>query len=149
MLARVFVCLCVFVLDSVCMRVCVCLRVCVPSCVYVCACVGVCFVCLGYGWVGYLTFLFFLFSHPYSTKKLNTRINHHHTNIFNNRRIHISKHFNLPDHSITNLHVQAIDCATKPYNAVEELHRLERFWIKTLQTQTPHGLNIRQGTPNS
>ena len=85
--------------------------------------------------MGYFTFLF---SHPYSTKKINTRINHHHTNIFNNRRIHISKHFNLPDHSITNLHVQPIDCATKPNNVVEELHRLERFWVKTLQTLTPH-----------
>ena len=144
------VCMCVSACEClrVCLFACVCSCLTVCACVYVCACVGVCFVCLGYGWVGYFTFLLFL-SHPYSTKKLNTRINHHHTNIFNNRRIHISKHFNLPDHSITNLHVQAIDCSTKPYNAVEELHRLERFWIKTLQTQTPHGLNIRPGTPNS
>ena len=77
-------------------------------------------------------------THPYCTKQLNTRIIHHHTNFFNNRPIHISKHFNLPDHSITNLRVQPIDCATNPYNAVEELHRLERFWVKTLQTLTPH-----------
>ena len=38
-----------------------------------------------------------------TTKKLNIGINHHRTNIF-------SKHFNLPDHSVDNLSVQAIDC---------------------------------------
>ena len=45
-----------------------------------------------------------------TTKQLNTRINHHRTSIFTKKPIYIAKHFNLPDHTINNLSVQAIDC---------------------------------------
>ena len=44
-----------------------------------------------------------------TTKQLNTRVNHHRTSIFNKRRTYLHTHFNLPDHSISNLTIQAID----------------------------------------
>ena len=44
-----------------------------------------------------------------TTKQLNVRINHHRSCINNKKPTFIHKHFNLPDHSITNLKVQPID----------------------------------------
>ena len=82
----------------------------------------------------------------YTTKQLNTRINHHRSNILNKRPIYISKHFNLPDHSLSDLRVQPIDKATETDNPTKELHQLEHFWIKTLRTVVPEGLNVRPGT---
>ena len=77
-----------------------------------------------------------------TTQQLNIRINHHRTNIFNRRCIHISQHFNLPGHLINqHLKVQPIDSAEN----TKELYRLERFWILTLRTLSPHGLNIHPG----
>lgn len=81
----------------------------------------------------------------YTTKQLNTRINHHRSNILNKWPIYISQHFNLPDHSLSDLNVQPIDKATETDNTTEELHKLEHFWIKTLHTLAPEGLNISSG----
>ena len=80
----------------------------------------------------------------YTTKQLNTRINHHRSNILNKRPIYISQHFNRPDHAISDLKVQPIDKATNVENT-KELHQLEKFWIKTLHTLIPHGLNVSPG----
>ena len=78
-----------------------------------------------------------------TTKKLSTRINHHRTNIFSNKAIYVSKHFNLPDHSVDNLSVQAIDCVqTNDPNPMSNLKKLESYWIRTLQTVQPSGLNV-------
>ena len=68
-----------------------------------------------------------------TTKQLNFRMNHHRTNIFNNKPIYVSKHFNFPDHSIKNLSVQAIDRVEPNHpNLLQELQRLKSYWIKTL-----------------
>ena len=77
--------------------------------------------------------------------KLNTRINHHRSNILNNKPIYISVHFNFPDHSINDLSVQPIDTVEDKKCPLEELRKLERFWIKTLKTTKPHGLNLSSG----
>ncbi len=78
----------------------------------------------------------------YTTTQLNQRINRHRTNINNNKTIYICVHFNFHDHSIKNLSVQAIDTAS----TLKDLKRLERFWIQTLQTYVPKGLNVSLGS---
>ena len=61
-----------------------------------------------------------------TTQQLNTRINHHRTNIVNRARIHISQHFNLPGHSLNqHLKVQPIHSANNAAHKIQELYRLE------------------------
>ena len=74
-----------------------------------------------------------------TTSPLSTRINQHQTNILRKVPIYISKHFNLPNHSLTNLKVQPIDKA----NSYNELQELEHFWISKLKTLQPSGLNVK------
>ena len=74
-----------------------------------------------------------------TTRQLNIRISQHRTNIMRRIPIYISKHFNLPNHSLENLKVQPIDRAT----SIKELQQLEHFWIKTLKTLQPAGLNVK------
>ena len=82
-----------------------------------------------------------------TNRQLNVRINHHRTNIFNQKPIYISKHFNLPDHSINNLSVQAIDRVERSNpNPLQELQKLESYWINNLQTLQPSGLNVSAGS---
>ncbi len=71
-----------------------------------------------------------------TTKPLKQRINHHRSTILSKEQRYISVHFNFPDHNIDDIQVQAID-RTSP-NKLEEL---ERYWINTLQTVKPKGLN--------
>ena len=51
---------------------------------------------------------------------------------------YISVHFNFPNHSLSNLTVQAIDIAS-----ADKLTALQKFWINTLQTLKPKGLTNR------
>ena len=82
-----------------------------------------------------------------TTQQLNVRINHHRSNIFNNKAIYLSRHFNLPDHAITNLSVQAVDCVqTNHPNPLQELRVLEKYWIMKLRTLQPLGLNVSAGS---
>ena len=74
----------------------------------------------------------------YSTQELYNRVNHHHNTVFTKAKRYMAIHYNFPDHSITNLEVQCIDAA----NSFEELTSLEHYWIRTLKTQVPYGLNI-------
>ena len=69
-------------------------------------------------------------------KTLRERINHHRSTIIRKERRYISKHFNFVDHQITDLSVQIIDSTSS-----DKLHSLEQYWIKTLQTIIPFGLN--------
>ena len=55
-----------------------------------------------------------------TTRQLNTRINQHRTNIIRKIPIYISKHFNLPNHSLENLKVQPIDRAAS-YEELKDL----------------------------
>ena len=74
----------------------------------------------------------------YTTQHLHVRINHHRSNIFRKVKTYIANHFNFPDHDITNLRVQCIDKAS----TLEELKQQEHFWIRTLKTKEPFGLNV-------
>ena len=72
-----------------------------------------------------------------TTHSLGYRINHHRSSIMRRLPSYIYKHFNLQDH-ITNLTVQPID-TTKDRT---ELHNLEKYWIASLPTLVPFGLNV-------
>ena len=74
----------------------------------------------------------------YTSQQLRVRINHHRSNVINKKRTYISNHFNFPDHSIHNLRVQCIDTT----ETIQELKDLEHFWIATLRTTVPLGLNV-------
>ena len=78
----------------------------------------------------------------YTTNQLNQRINRHRSNIINNKDIYISRHFNFSDHNLRNLSVQVIDTAPN----IPELKKLEKFWILTLETYVPKGLNVTTGS---
>ena len=68
-------------------------------------------------------------------KQLNTRINHHRTNILNHKPIYPCTHFNFSDHSLEDMSVQAIDTLSDHcQDTLRELEKLERYWIKTLKT---------------
>ena len=58
-----------------------------------------------------------------TTQPLNTRINHHRTNIINRIRTHIATHFNLPGHNLNDhLKVQPIDTVTTLEHTTQELY---------------------------
>ena len=80
-----------------------------------------------------------------TTQQLNVRINHHRTNIITKKHIHICQHFNQPDHSLSHLSVQPIDRPNSDQDTSQELQTLERYWIYTLRTKHPQGLNISPG----
>ena len=83
-----------------------------------------------------------------TTTQLNIRINHHRSNILNRKRIYLCVHFNFPDHSLEHLSVQAIDTIPDNcQNSLEELQKLETYWIQAPRTLQPLGLNVSKGTP--
>ena len=63
-----------------------------------------------------------------NTKKLDTPVGHH---------------FNLPNHSISDMTLQGIESLAHRKDSVR-LSR-EKVWMKRLRTVEPHGLNIQQG----
>ena len=74
-----------------------------------------------------------------TTHTLKYRVNHHRTNILTKKSIYLCDHFNLPDHNIEHLAIQAIDTTTEADPTT--LRQLELYWIKKLQTLVPKGLN--------
>ena len=78
-----------------------------------------------------------------TTKQLNVRINHHRSSIINHKPIYLSNHFNFEDHALTDITVQPIDKPTT--NDFTELQTLEKYWIHTLKTIQPLGLNVSTG----
>lgn len=74
-----------------------------------------------------------------TTRPLRERINHHRTSVQTRQNHYVSRHFNFSDHSITDLSVQPIDTLTHP--TTQQLQALEQFWINTLKTERPLGLN--------
>ena len=53
----------------------------------------------------------------------------------------VASHFSLPNHSINHLQVTIIETLGKQSKFRRQLR--EQFWIKTLDTFQPNGLNIR------
>ena len=55
----------------------------------------------------------------------------------------VGQHFNLPNHSISDMILQGIESLGHRKDSVR-LSR-EKVWMKRLRTVEPHGLNIQQG----
>ena len=55
----------------------------------------------------------------------------------------VGHHFNLPNHSISDMTLQGIESLAHHKDSVR-LSR-EKVWMKLLQTVEPHGLNIQLG----
>ena len=79
-----------------------------------------------------------------TTTQLKTRFNHHRSNIFCKKQIYLCRHFNFLDYSVHNLSVQVIDKSHT--RSLQELQKLESYWIKTLNTLQPRGLNCSPGS---
>ena len=75
-----------------------------------------------------------------TTKTLRERISQHKWSINKKEPRYISKHFNLPGHNLSHLKVQVI--AKPETNNPEALQRQETYWIHTLKTLQPSGLNV-------
>lgn len=71
---------------------------------------------------------------------LRQRMNSHRHTIINNKDTPVARHFNLPGHHINHLHVIGID-AFPTDNRYLRLNK-ETFWIHTLQTLEPKGINV-------
>ena len=63
-----------------------------------------------------------------TTHTLKYRVNHHRTNILNKKSIYLCEHFNLPDHNIRHLSIQAIDTTKRTDHMT--LRQLELYWIE-------------------
>jgi hypothetical protein len=54
----------------------------------------------------------------------------------------VASHFSQPTHNLTDLQLVVIECLGKQPKIRRQLR--EKFWIETLNTYTPNGLNIRE-----
>ncbi|XP_041472561.1 uncharacterized protein LOC121421826 [Lytechinus variegatus] len=55
----------------------------------------------------------------------------------------VGRHFNLPNHSITDMMLQGIESLGTRPDSVRTSR--EKFWMRRLRTIQPHGLNIQEG----
>ena len=73
-----------------------------------------------------------------TTQTLRERLNGHRSKIKENKlKTNIVTHFNLPNHSFSNLNIQILETVEDNVSLTER----ELFWIKNLQTIYPFGLN--------
>lgn len=70
-------------------------------------------------------------------RRLKDRLNAHRSNIKNKTQTAIAIHFNEAAHSFNNLRIIPIEIVNNPLERI----RREKFWIKTLKTKYPNGLN--------
>ncbi|GFN80179.1 reverse transcriptase [Plakobranchus ocellatus] len=73
---------------------------------------------------------------------LRSRFYHHRFTIHNDRDTPVAKHFNLIDHNIQHLNIIAIDHL--PHSDTISRLNKETFWIHTLKTTEPQGLNMNE-----
>ena len=76
---------------------------------------------------------------------LNTRLNHHKSDIKLKKDTPVAKHFNLPHHSIAHLRITPLfKCSTLESPTKSKILRLklEKQWINNLDTLHPRGLNL-------
>ena len=55
----------------------------------------------------------------------------------------VGHHFNLPNHSITDMMLQGIESLGTRPDSVRASR--EKYWMRQLRTIKPHGLNIQEG----
>mgnify|MGYP003449751170 FL=1 len=70
-------------------------------------------------------------------RRLKDRLNAHRSNIKNKTQTAIAIHFNEAAHSFNNLRIIPIEIVNNPLERIKR----EKFWIKTLKTKYPNGLN--------
>ena len=75
-----------------------------------------------------------------TSQTLRKRFNTHSFNIYNDRGDAVAKHFNLPGHTISHAKITPIDRLLTA--DMLGLQNKETFWIHTLQTLEPQGINI-------
>ena len=75
-----------------------------------------------------------------TSQTLRKRFNTHRFNINNDRGDAVAKHFNLPGHTISHAKITPIDQLLT--TDMIGLQNKETFWIHTLQTLEPQGINI-------
>ncbi|KAK3756747.1 hypothetical protein RRG08_018469 [Elysia crispata] len=75
-----------------------------------------------------------------TSQTLRKRFNTHRFNINNDRGDAVAKHFNLPGHTISHAKITPIDQLLTA--DMIGLQNKETFWIHTLQTLEPQGINI-------
>ena len=77
-----------------------------------------------------------------TTQKIKDRINQHINHIKkNDLSTFLVTHFNNSDHDISDVKVTIIDYITDDKDSTHELSNLENYWIRTLNTMYPFGLN--------
>ena len=80
-----------------------------------------------------------------TTQALHCRLNGHRNSILHqNRNTFLTKHFRGDDHSIHDISIQiidAVDSGNDKSKIVDELNKKEDFFIRTLNTLSPLGLN--------
>ena len=74
-----------------------------------------------------------------TSRKLKERFTDHFSNIKTHKNTPIAIHFNQPSHTINNFTISPLE--TIPHSNQDQLLKKEKFWIKTLKTQYPKGLN--------
>jgi len=72
-------------------------------------------------------------------RKLKDRLNGHRTNIKHKRNTAIAIHFNNTNHKLSHLKISPIEQIY--INKEETRLKRENFWINTLNTKYPNGLN--------
>ena len=84
------------------------------------------------------------YNHMNDLKKLKKRFYGHRSTV-NTKKLDtpVGHHFNLPNHSISDMILQGIESLGHRKDSVR-LSR-EKVWMKRLRTVEPHGLNIQQG----
>lgn len=75
-----------------------------------------------------------------TNQTLRDRLNNHLSNIKTKKITPIANHFNTTEHKISDLVIQPVD--EPPENNEETRRKLERLWMKRLETIHPHGLNF-------
>jgi len=76
-----------------------------------------------------------------TSRTLTDRVNNHLSCIRTHKNNPISLHFNSPDHNMNDFSVQGIELINPKLNIAETLNNKEEFWMHTLETIFPQGIN--------
>ena len=77
-----------------------------------------------------------------TSQTLRQRFTNHRFDIRNDRDTPVARHFNLPQHSLDDVNIIAINCLPTADN-ISILNK-ETHWIHTLKTSEPQGINVKE-----
>ena len=83
------------------------------------------------------------------TKNTQKKCFHGHRSTVNINKLPVGHHFNLPNHTMSDMILQGIESLGNRYGTyriwyIVRLSR-EKLWMKRLLTIQPHGLNVQEG----